>query len=263
MPAFLDQWIDSLHGLCDCVREVDRLASQLDAPLRDSRDIEQVIDEPNQNSHLPLHDADRPVRVRLSRSCAGQYFGCAANRCERIAQLMCEHREKLVLLPVRGLQPRARQHVGRDVAEVADNAEACVRQRNTADLPFVILDDSAVGASLDSFGSEVRFARRQCVPKKTHEFIRELRRPQFVDRHVEVAADEVRGVAKDFTGDRVRFANPEVGVHQINTERGLHQQRLELRRAQPKGFFGSSTHLSELEQRADPRQELAGGEWFD
>ena len=59
-----DQRLDRLDGLGDHVRELQRLALELDAALRDARHVEQVVDEPRENADLPLHDVDRRLRVR-------------------------------------------------------------------------------------------------------------------------------------------------------------------------------------------------------
>jgi hypothetical protein len=114
---------------------------QLDLVPSDARDIEQVVDQPRQVRCLPLQDAAHlPDGRRLVRPGAKNRRD-VEDRGERIAQLVRQHGEKLVLAPVRcqqqGLaveelamrdlqavqeldQGRAHEHEERHVGEPAD-----------------------------------------------------------------------------------------------------------------------------------------------
>ena len=78
-----------------------------------------------------------------------------------------------------------------------------------------------------------------------------------MDHLVEIAADQIGDVAEHGTRGRVRLANSKVGVDQIDAERGLGEQRLELCRAQPERLLGGSAHVPELEQRTDAGEQLS------
>ncbi len=91
-----------------------------------------------------------------------QQLAGVADRRQRVAQLVREHREELVLLPVGRFERRRALHVRGDVAEVADDAVAPVGQRNAADLPLVVLGRAAIEPQLArSIRHEVRLARRE------------------------------------------------------------------------------------------------------
>lgn len=81
-------------------REIDRAALQRNAPLRDARDIEQVVDETGQLRGLTLDHVDGRLRARMAGEHARQQFARVGDRRKRIVQFVREHREKLVLLAV-------------------------------------------------------------------------------------------------------------------------------------------------------------------
>ena len=69
--------LDTLsHNRC----EIDRPELQGNAPLRDARDIEQVVDEMRQPVDLALHDADGLRREPIVRGQPRQHFGRIADR---------------------------------------------------------------------------------------------------------------------------------------------------------------------------------------
>ena len=84
----------------DDVIEPHRAAPQFDPALRDARDVEQVVDQSREMLDLPLDGRERRARVRIRYQSARQQLAGVADRRERIAQLVGEHRQELVLLPV-------------------------------------------------------------------------------------------------------------------------------------------------------------------
>ena len=72
---------------------------QLDDSTRDARNIEQVVDEVYELVNLALHDGAHPVkRAAVFTGQPQDVQGVLQGR-ERVSQLVCERREKLVLAP--------------------------------------------------------------------------------------------------------------------------------------------------------------------
>ena len=74
----------------------------------------------------------------------------------------------------------ARPHLRRDVAEVADDAVAAVRQRDAVDAPLVVLDRLAVHPVLRALGRAQRFAGGQRVAEDCDELVGVRRVPHPV-----------------------------------------------------------------------------------
>ncbi len=97
----LDQRAARLDGALEHRAEVDGLLAQLDAAPRHARDLHEIVDEPDEVVHLALEhlvDLRGGGRVEPRRA---QDLQAVANRRERIAQLVSERGEELVLAPVR------------------------------------------------------------------------------------------------------------------------------------------------------------------
>ena len=104
VPALLYQGLHDLDGARDQRRKLDRLARQVDLAARDARHIEQVVDQSREVRELPLDHVARPAQLWVGyRLHAHELYG-TQNRRQRIAQLVREHREELVLVAVRLLQ---------------------------------------------------------------------------------------------------------------------------------------------------------------
>ncbi len=84
---------------------IDRCAPDVDHAARDARDLEQVVDEPHQVAHLPLHRGPDPLDGLPDRR-ADSRSSCSRReeRRERIAQLVRERRQELVLALVRAAE---------------------------------------------------------------------------------------------------------------------------------------------------------------
>ncbi len=77
------------------------LLAQLHAVTGDVTDIEQVIDQTHHLGDLPLHDPARGAQSRVRQLGPLEQPQTVTQGRQRIAQLVCEHGEKLVLAPVR------------------------------------------------------------------------------------------------------------------------------------------------------------------
>ena len=74
---------------------------QSDAAVRDARRIEQVIDHAHHVAHLSLHDASGLLSVAFARAGPRQQMHRVAQRGQRVAQLVRQHRQELVLAAIR------------------------------------------------------------------------------------------------------------------------------------------------------------------
>src|SRR3569623_3476249 len=111
MPV-LAEWRDALDGLADQRRELHGPTIELDLVAGNARDIEQVVDQTREVLDLAFDDpvlaCPRAVALQLHQLNGGE------DRRERVAQLVAEHREEVVLRAVRGLGSDA-CYVGRVV----------------------------------------------------------------------------------------------------------------------------------------------------
>ena len=89
----------------DDVGEVDPLGAQRDLAARDARDVEEIVDEPDEVADLPAEHVERRREQRLGRRRELHELHRVRDRRERVAQLVRERRQELVLAPV-GLAQR-------------------------------------------------------------------------------------------------------------------------------------------------------------
>ena len=98
MPGGLGQGLRRLDRRIDQRAQVERAAPQLEDAAGDARDVEQVVEQARHVRELPV---DHPARVRHhghGRAGPEQPRGIADRR-ERVAQLVAEGRDELVLAP--------------------------------------------------------------------------------------------------------------------------------------------------------------------
>jgi hypothetical protein len=91
------------HRLRDRLAQVERLRAQADAAARDARDVQQVVEQPRHVPRLAVDHGDRPPRRLVEPPVLFQDLGRVDDRAKRVAQLVREHGQELVLLAVRGL----------------------------------------------------------------------------------------------------------------------------------------------------------------
>ena len=122
---------ERLHGLereRNRAAELHGLSLQLDTALRDAREVEQIVDELAELRDLPREQLADHSRRRVRRGVAHEQLARVLNRRERIAQLVAEHREELVLAPVFVAQRVARAHaLGHVVAVHEDSGHGAGR----------------------------------------------------------------------------------------------------------------------------------------
>jgi hypothetical protein len=162
VAARLDQRHRGLDRARHHVAQLDRMPFDHDLALRDAADVEQVVDEPRQVRDLPLdHAGGPPHAVGRERRRQQQVRGVADRR-ERIAQLVREHREELVhalRVGLESLDALALGHVARDLREAAQVA-VVVAQRGQhhvgpevgavlADAPTFLLEAAGVARDLE------------------------------------------------------------------------------------------------------------------
>src|SRR5215470_18825780 len=132
-----------------------------------------------------------------------------------------------------------RLNLRRDIAEVADDPEPSVRQLDTIDPPLVIFFCPAIPTLLRTFRPDVRVAGYQRVAKDAHHLVGVLLVPEDMHDLVEVPPDDpARNVSKRGKCDGVDDANFEIRIDEIDTDRRLVDQCLELHRAVPQRDFG-------------------------
>ncbi len=86
-----------LHRRGDRPAHVDVLDLQLDLAARDARHVEQIVDQAHELLQLPPDHFARPRQALRIRALRLQHVDRVADRRERIAQLVREHRQELVL----------------------------------------------------------------------------------------------------------------------------------------------------------------------
>src|SRR5207249_2797181 len=92
------------HGLADAHPEVHRATRQHDVAAGNAREVEQVADQPPEVGDLVADRAARAVRDRVVTADAIEHAHRADDDRERVAQLVAQHRQELVLRPVGALR---------------------------------------------------------------------------------------------------------------------------------------------------------------
>ena len=117
-----------LDGTLDERREAELFRPHDDLALHDARNVEQVVDEPRHVVRLAADHVARPVHGRLRHIRALHDVHRVADGRERVAQLVRQHGEELVLAPVRFLHGRVQARVlhgdGRTARDLLDQRDA-------------------------------------------------------------------------------------------------------------------------------------------
>ncbi len=91
------------------LRQQQRFALELDAPHRDARDVEQVVDDAGELNRLAAHDLGRALRRLVITDEPRNQLGGITNGRQRIAQLVSQHGEEFVFAAIRVPQGRVRE----------------------------------------------------------------------------------------------------------------------------------------------------------
>ena len=147
------------------------LAAQLDLALGDARDIEQVIDQSGHVPQLALAHGHCLPGSGFRLHSPAQQTDRIANRRQRIAQLVRQHRQELILAPVSLLQCECRRLActGRRVQAVAGRLECCVHRRNFGNRRAAMRNPAALRQGV-RIGSNRIDCRRHSLPNdQAHE----------------------------------------------------------------------------------------------
>src|SRR5581483_11185624 len=115
MPPQVDDRSAGLDRLRDDRAQVDGFQLQRDLPTRDPRNVEQVVHQPRQLTELATDYVPGPENGVVRARDLVQELDRHADRCERVPELVSEHREEFVLaasgLPELLLRQLARRDV--------------------------------------------------------------------------------------------------------------------------------------------------------
>ena len=100
----LDHGLQRFHGAIDDRTDRHDALAELDGAVRDARDIEKIVDQTREVRRLAIDDIARPDQRFTLQCLILHQIDRVADGGERIAQLMGEDREELVLVPVGFLQ---------------------------------------------------------------------------------------------------------------------------------------------------------------
>jgi hypothetical protein len=86
--------------------QIDVVLLELELPARDARYVEQIVEQQRHALHLARNDFAAPLALAVVGRVGVEDAHCIADRRQRIAQLMCQRGEELVLAAI-GLEQRA------------------------------------------------------------------------------------------------------------------------------------------------------------
>ena len=129
-------------------------------------------------------------------------------------------------------------HLGGDVAEITDDAEATFGKGNAVNPPLVVFGGLTVKALLKAFGGNISVPGFERVAEALNNFIGIALGPQAVDHLVEVAANQTGNISENRKGRGIDLAEAKVGVDDVNAERSVLEQRLELSGTLAQGRLG-------------------------
>jgi hypothetical protein len=109
MAAAFERGLRGFDGVGDGVAQIDARPAQLDLPARDARHLKQIVDQPDEMLRLTVDHAEELATAAVAlRRFALQHIDGVADRRERIAQLMRQRRQKLILAAIGLAQLRRR-----------------------------------------------------------------------------------------------------------------------------------------------------------
>jgi hypothetical protein len=104
--ALFEERAGQLDSLGHDLRELERMAPQLDLPLGHAGDVEQVVHEAREVTHLPLDD-DALALHRVRAFAQAHELQGGQDRRKGIAQLVAQHGQELVFGPARRFRGRS------------------------------------------------------------------------------------------------------------------------------------------------------------
>ena len=117
--------------------EVHALLAQLDAPARDARDVEQVVHQPHHVPELAVHHLAHPLRDGIGEAARPLHLERVAQGSQRVAQLVPEHGQELVLgaAALRAARPPAASAPARCAGARGNGRCACRRVEKVCSRP--------------------------------------------------------------------------------------------------------------------------------
>ena len=88
------------HGSAHHLNQIEACAFQPDLASADAGDIEKVIHQLGEVTHLPVKNRERPARLRPAGRGLFEDVDAVANGCQWVTQLVRQQPEKLVLATV-------------------------------------------------------------------------------------------------------------------------------------------------------------------
>ncbi len=143
-------------------------------------------------------------------------------------------------------------YLRRNIPKVAHEAIAPVRQSDTVQSPFIILRHPAVDPKFGPLRRQVGLARFERVSEDVHDLVGIAFLPEEMNHFVEVPADEIRNVAEHRPGNRVDLGDAEIGIHKVDTQRRLIEERFELLSLVADFLFRSLTLGDVVKERRHP-----------
>ena len=145
-------------------REIQRFALDIDQPPRDARDFQQIVHEANEVADLALHDGRHPRGNGVLEAAQFEELQTRQQRRQRIAQLVSERREELVLaligetqrflgarpvleVPADLVLALARTKGRADRAEERGHTERALEQRHVAEGPDSFVELGGISAA--------------------------------------------------------------------------------------------------------------------
>src|SRR6185437_9720436 len=104
MAVLVEERMYGLDGPRDEAFELDHLTGQVDLAARDARDIEKIVYQARQARELARNDIACPVELRIIDRLQAHQLDRVVDRSQRIAQLVGEHSQELILVAVGLLQ---------------------------------------------------------------------------------------------------------------------------------------------------------------
>ena len=96
----VDEGTTRLDRRADDHSDIDRSDLELDLSPRDARDVEQIIDQADQLAELAADDFSGPCKLDWILRAQVKDVNGVADRRQRVAQLMREHRQELVFAAI-------------------------------------------------------------------------------------------------------------------------------------------------------------------
>src|ERR1700722_11892776 len=135
---FVHERLDHLDGRLDDLPDLEGFRFEHDPASRDPRDVEEVVEQVAQVLTLPRDHRSQRAQLGVGADFSGEKYCCVAYRRQRISQLMCEHREELILLAIGPAQRLLRRLA---LSDVPIGLEYELAFADARELPTTLDDD--------------------------------------------------------------------------------------------------------------------------